>query len=133
VRRLSRDVPLAIASGAQRREIELVIDAAGLRECFECIVAGGDTPQGKPAPDPYVRALGLLRRAGRLPADNGAAGRSVAIEDSPLGIASARAAGLRCVAVTTSYPADRLGAADLVVGDLDALDVGVLAALIARA
>lgn len=133
VRRLSRDVPLAIASGALRREIELVIDVAGLRHCFDCIVAGGDTPQGKPSPDPYVRALSLLRRAGRLPADDDAAGRSVAIEDSLHGLASARAAGLRCVAVTTSYPADRLASADLVVADLASLDLDALSALIARA
>jgi beta-phosphoglucomutase-like phosphatase (HAD superfamily) len=56
----------------------------------------------------------------------GLAGECLAIEDSPNGIAAARAAGMRCAAVCQSRPADALRAADLVVPALRDLDVGAL-------
>src|SRR5262245_61678823 len=56
IRRLSADVPLGIASGAIRPEIERVLQRAGLKHLFGAIVAAGDTARGKPAPDPYLRA-----------------------------------------------------------------------------
>ena len=105
-------VPLAIASGALRGEIELILDASGLRASFPVIVAAGDAPSGKPAPDLYLAALGLLGADAR---------RSVAVEDSVWGIESAHAAGMKVVAVATSYPPHRLTSADAVVtvfGDL---------------
>jgi len=121
-------VPLAIASGARREEIELVLDATGLAPHVTLVVAAGETPQGKPAPDPYVRAIDDLRARGLV--GDRAHGRSVAVEDSHWGIASAKAAGLYCVAVTTSYPAAELGDADLVVAGLHELPLGRLGALV---
>jgi HAD superfamily hydrolase (TIGR01509 family) len=130
VRELSRHVPLAIASGALRPEIELVLDGAGLRGCFAAIVASGDTPRSKPAPDPYLRALELLGAGRGLAATNGYARRCVAIEDSRWGLDSARSAGLRTVAVTTSYPASALPAADLVVAGVADLTLARLTAIV---
>jgi len=106
VRRWADHVPVAIASGALRSEIELILSTAGLLDLFPVIVAAGDTPNFKPEPDPYLEALA------RLGAD---AARSVAVEDSVWGIESAHRAGMKVVAVTTSYTADRLTAADAVV------------------
>lgn len=131
VRRLARDLPLAIASGALRSEIQLVLDAHGLAGCFHCIVAAGETPRSKPAPDPYARAIELLQGLGAVPANGRAALGSVAIEDSHWGLASARAAGLRCVGVATSYSATELSAADLVVASLEEIDLPRLSALFA--
>jgi beta-phosphoglucomutase-like phosphatase (HAD superfamily) len=131
VRRLAAATPLAIASGALRSEIELVLDAGGLRNCFACIVAAGETREGKPAPDPYQRVIELLAGAGLVAAHDGASRRSVAIEDSHWGIVSARAAGLWCVAVATSYPAEQLTDADLVFPSLDAVRLEALSALVA--
>ena len=108
-------VPVAIASGALRDEIDLVLRACGLASLVPVIVAAGDTPRSKPAPDPYREAVvRLSSHAGRAldPA------RVVAIEDSRWGLESARAAGLRTVAVTTSYAADALEPADLIVPDI---------------
>lgn len=119
VRRLAEHVPLAIASGALRGEIELVLDAHGLASCFHAIVAAGDTRRSKPAPDPYSRAVALLRDAGVV--SPGAT--CVAIEDSHWGITSAQQAGLRCVGVATSYPAAELSVADLVVERLADLSI----------
>lgn len=133
VRALARQVPLAIASGAGRDEIELVLEARGLRGCFAAIVASGETPRSKPAPDPYVRALDLLRARGLLPASSDATRRSVAVEDSRWGVESARGAGLRCIAVTTSYPPTELSGADAVVEDLTRVSLALLRDVVARA
>jgi HAD superfamily hydrolase (TIGR01509 family) len=133
VRALARQVPLAIASGARRDEIELVLEARGLTACFAAIVASGETPRSKPAPDPYVRALDLLQTRGLLPAGADGARRSVAVEDSRWGIESARGAGLRCIAVTTSYPPAELGGADAVVEDLSRVSLALLRDVVARA
>ena len=59
VARIGAAVPIAIASGALRHEIELILDRSGLREPFPLIVAAGETPRSKQAPDPYARAFQL--------------------------------------------------------------------------
>ena len=128
IRRAADAVPIAIASGALKHEIEEVLQATGLRSCFTTIVASGDTPESKPSPAPYRLAFHTLRDQvdGRLVPD-----RCVAIEDSQWGLDSARGAGLRCVAVTNSYPASRLTGAELIVDGLQALTLPVLERLIA--
>jgi beta-phosphoglucomutase len=121
VRRAAELMPLAIASGALRAEILRVLEAANLTRCFTAIVAAEDVVAGKPAPDPYTRAVALLGvSAGQPPI---VAADCVAIEDSRWGIESARAAGLRTIGVTHSYDASELSQADLVVASLTALDV----------
>lgn len=119
IRALASVFPLAIASGALRGEIVAVLGRAGLLESFRAIVAAGDTAAGKPAPDPYCRAVALLGVSAR---------RVVAVEDSKWGLESARAAGLGTIAVTTTFPASALGLADLVVPDLAAVTPERLAA-----
>jgi beta-phosphoglucomutase len=126
IRRLASALPLAIASGALRAEILGVLDRAGLSQYFGAVVAAEDTLAGKPAPDPYLRAVSLLGTAlgqSLAPCD------CVAVEDSRWGLESARAAGLRTIAVTHTYPAAALGGADLVITDLDGLDLTALYAL----
>ena len=102
--------PIAIVSGAARSEIEPVLDAAGLRDAVHAIVSMEDVPRGKPEPDGYLRALELLE----LGADAAAA-----VEDSPPGLAAAKAAGLRCAALTRTFPAERLAGADILAGRVD--------------
>lgn len=125
IRRAAALVPIAIASGALGHEIRRVLVREGLLECFVAIVAAEDTPASKPAPDPYLRALSLLSEALGAPL---AASECVAIEDSPWGLQSARAAGLRTVAVAHTYDEAAL-AADAVISSVDALDVTALARL----
>jgi HAD superfamily hydrolase (TIGR01509 family) len=115
VRRAAEAVPLAIASGALRAEITDVLDRADLTRYFTAIVAAGDTPASKPAPDPYLRALALLSAARHATLDPA---ECVAIEDSRWGLESARTAGLRTVAIAHSYAAADLADADLVIPDL---------------
>jgi len=127
VRRAAAAMPVAIASGALGAEIRRVLERENLAACFTAIVAAEDTPVSKPAPDPYRRAVALLSAAcgGTL-----AAGDCVAVEDSLWGLQSARAAGLRTVAVTNTYEAAAFdGAADLVIESLASLDLGALSRL----
>jgi HAD superfamily hydrolase (TIGR01509 family) len=127
IRRAAAAMPIAIASGARGAEIRRVLERECLMSCFIAIVAAEDTAVSKPAPDPYLRALALLAPSfgGQL-----AAADCVAIEDSRWGLQSARAAGMRTVAVTNTYDAAELAAsADLVIPSLESLDIQALADL----
>ena len=108
-------VPVAIASGALRHEIEQILDGASLRALVPVIIAAGETPRGKPAPDPTPRPSSSCRAALGRPIDPS---RVVAIEDSRTGLRSARAAGLRTAGLATSYPATTLAEADCVLADI---------------
>jgi beta-phosphoglucomutase len=112
VRFAAEHVPLAIVSGAARPEIEPVVEAAGLTGCFEAIVPAEDVERGKPHPDGYLRALELL--------DGGlAAGDVLVFEDTEAGVASAKSAGMRCVAVLGTLSPERLAQADEIVERID--------------
>ena len=122
VRMAAGAVPVAIASGALGAEIRRVLDHAGLTHHFTAVVAAEDTRAGKPAPDPYLRAVTLLAEA-HGPIDPG---ECVALEDSRWGLESARAAGLRTVGVAQTYAADVLKPADLVIPSLLAFDLDAI-------
>jgi beta-phosphoglucomutase len=130
IARVAAAVPVAIASGALRHEIELILDRSGLRARFPIIVAAGETPRSKPAPDPYARAFELLREGGAIAASARPAD-VVAIEDSEWGLQSARGAGLRTIGVLTSYTADRLPSAEMVRPSIADVTVADLEALVA--
>ena len=113
VARLAGVFPLGIASGALRHEIELALAGAGLASSVRFIVGAGEPAPSKPAPDPYLRAAELH---GVPPSS------CVAIEDSRWGIQSAKAAGMKCVGITNTYPASELTAADAVIESLEQFD-----------
>ena len=127
IRTAAAAVPIGIASGALRHEIEEIVEAAGVADLFSVIVAAGDTPHSKPSPAPYLLAFEKLRAA----AGNGLEPRRcVAIEDSRWGLESAHGAGLRCVGVTNSYPAHELPGAELIVDGLKELTLPMLDRLV---
>jgi len=107
IRTASRRFPLAIASGARKGEIRHILESANLQPFFRTIVAAEDVENGKPHPEPFLKAYQKLRE------QNGdlAAAECVAIEDSIGGIRSAHEAGMRCLAIAHSYDADRLAKA----------------------
>lgn len=120
VRHAAERVPVALVSGAYRREIEPVLAAAGIDECFEVVVTADDVTHGKPHPEGYVQAvvaLGLSDRPETV----------VAFEDTEAGIASAKGAGLRCIAVRGTLPDGRLTQAD---GLVDRIDVDLVESLV---
>jgi HAD superfamily hydrolase (TIGR01509 family) len=122
---LARELPLAIASGALRAEIEAILAAAGLRQAFTAVVGAEDVAHGKPHPEPFLTARRRLEphAPGLLPEE------CLVFEDSVPGIAAARGAGMKVVAVTHSYPADKLAAAHRVVPSLVGLERDGLSAL----
>ncbi|MCZ6596636.1 MAG: HAD family phosphatase [Planctomycetota bacterium] len=105
----------AVGSSAPPENVDLVLDAGGLREFFSVSVNGNQVSRGKPAPDVFLVAAEKL---GLAP------GHCSVIEDAPAGIAAARAAGMRAVGVATTHAADALleAGADVVAADLAALD-----------
>ncbi len=115
---LAQTLPLAVASGALRHEIETILKTAGLLNHFRAIIAAEDVTQGKPEPEIYLKALAALNARG----GNGKpieAADCVVIEDSKEGIKGALRAGMKCLAVTNSHPAELLGEADAVVKSLE--------------
>jgi beta-phosphoglucomutase len=108
---------LAIVSGALRREIELVLNLAGLRPHFAEIVAAEDVSACKPDPQGYNRARAALELAPH---------RCMVIEDSLPGLAAARAAGLRCAVLSTSHGVEAFGGADAVWRDFTGHDAAEL-------
>ena len=127
IRRRAAAGPVGIVSGALRDEIELGIDALGVRELIMSVVAAEDTRASKPDPHGYV--LGIAALSQRIaPAQ---AQRALVIEDSLAGIEAAKLAGLPCIAVGHSYPEAELvsAGADLVVTDLVSITDAVLGEL----
>jgi beta-phosphoglucomutase len=106
VRAAATRVPVAVVSGAAHAEVEPVLEAAGLLGLFTAIVCDDDVTAGKPDPQSYTQAVQLLG------VDPEAA---MAIEDTQAGVTSARAAGLRCIAVLGTHPPQRLAAAERLV------------------
>lgn len=103
VRWAAEHYPLALVTGSTRREAELVLSALELRSCFQITLCAGEYSVGKPSPEPYLSAAAALA----LPP-----ARCLVLEDSTAGIAAARAAGMRCVAVRAgnSYGQDQSAA-----------------------
>jgi HAD superfamily hydrolase (TIGR01509 family) len=109
VERLAARWPLGLASSSNRELIELVLETSGLDRHFKAVVSSEEVPRGKPAPDVY------LETARRLGVD---ATRGAAVEDSENGIRSAKAAGMRVVAIPNPrYPPtdEALADADVVL------------------
>jgi HAD superfamily hydrolase (TIGR01509 family) len=107
------DLPVAIASSSPRAWVDQHLGQRGLAHRFPVISCAGPDVPGKPDPTVYLRACAALAVDPAV---------ALAIEDSPHGIAAAKAAGLTCVAVRTPLGAGLdLGQADHVVDDLDEL------------
>ena len=107
--------PLGLASSSNRELIDLVLRVSGLERWFAATVSSEEVPRGKPAPDVYLEAA---RRLGV------AAERCAAVEDSENGIRSAKAAGMRVIAIPNAqYPPaeDALAAADVVLPSVAAV------------
>jgi HAD superfamily hydrolase (TIGR01509 family) len=117
VERLAAEWPLAIASSSNRELIDAVLGHTPLGGLFRETVSSEEVARGKPAPDVYLEAA---RRLGVAPE------RAAAIEDSHNGIRSAKAAGMRTLAIPNPvYPPDEesLAAADDVLRSIDELTV----------
>jgi beta-phosphoglucomutase len=130
VKRRAAVGPVGVVSGALRDEILLGLGVLGVLDCVQVIVAAEEMSAPKPDPDGYLRAL----RAIELTTGPEVARRALVIEDSVAGIQAAKGAGLACLAVAHSHPAEQLSraGADLVVDKIEAVDDRALLALYSR-
>jgi HAD superfamily hydrolase (TIGR01509 family) len=120
VERLAERWPLGVASSSNRPLIDAVLELAGLSESFAATVSSEEVARGKPAPDVYLEA------AARLGVDPASC---AAIEDSHSGIRSAKAAGMRVLAIpNASFPPgdEALAEADVVLASLAELGPGAV-------
>ena len=109
----------ALASSGSQENIYTILNALKARPYFDAVVSGEDCAS---KPDPAV----FLRAASQLDVDPSAC---LVIEDSIAGIQAAAAAGMKCLAVTTTYPLEKLPHTDLVLPGLNGLTAEMLAAL----
>ncbi len=114
-------VKQAVASSAPWANIDSLIDGMGIRGYFDAIISGAGLPP-KPNPDVFLKAA----EAVGVPPE-----RCLVIEDSVAGVGGAKAAGMRCLAVTTTNPASDFGSADLILTDLTELSTDAFNALMA--
>jgi len=111
----ARGIPCAIATSGPAENVRHTLAETGLSARLPRVVRGDQVPRGKPYPDIFLAAAAAI---GVDPA------RCLAFEDSPSGVAAACAAGMGCVAVTTSFTAEAFAAAGVApaafVADFDA-------------
>jgi len=105
----------AVASAGPRENVDLILADLGIRGYFGVVLSGHDVERGKPDPQVFLRAA---ERLGVAPS------RCVVIEDAVLGVRAARGAGMACLAVASTHPAEALAEADQVVASLAQVAVG---------
>jgi beta-phosphoglucomutase len=115
VRAVAARVPLAVASGAFRAEIDDVLALAGLADCVSVIVSIEQVRVGKPDPESFTAALTRINRGRGAPI---APEQTVVVEDATDGVRAARAAGMPCVAIRGRAYDEASGLAQLVVDRL---------------
>ena len=110
IARVGKLKTLALVTGTQKREVKRLLPKAFLKH-FQALVTCDDVSHGKPHPEPYLRALELLKLAPP---------QALVIENAPLGIRSAKSAGLAVCAIATSLPAGELTEADFILKNHEA-------------
>ncbi len=104
-----RGYSLGVVTGTPLEELNKILPRS-IRELFEVVVTGDSVKKGKPHPEPYLKAASVL---GLRPK------QCLVVENAPFGIASAKKAGMFCIAITTSLPRDYLKQADIIVDRLE--------------
>ncbi|MBN2089047.1 HAD family phosphatase [candidate division KSB1 bacterium] len=102
---------LGIVTSCVRNSLNRAIPVS-VQPFFEYIVTGDEIKNGKPKPDPFLLAADHLQRS---------SSECLVIENAPLGIQAAKAAGMPCVAITTTLEKEYLAGADFIIDDLTAV------------
>jgi HAD superfamily hydrolase (TIGR01509 family) len=117
------DIPMAVASAGMRKNIEFMVDVLGLRPYFRYLISGEEMPRSKPDPEIYLKTAAAL---GVKPAE------CAAFEDSFVGVEAVKRAGMKCVAVASTFPVEELRRkthADLIVTSFEDLRLKTLQSL----
>lgn len=126
---LSGSLPLALCSGALHRDIMPILEQFGLQNAFDVLVTADDVRSSKPDPESYI--LTIQRLIEMYPSTIIRPQECIAIEDTPAGITSASGAGLNVLAITNSYPAERLKGALHITGTLEGVTIDCLRSFLA--
>lgn len=116
-------IPLAICSGARRHEILAVVERLGFGDALSFIISADDVTRCKPDPEPYATAVSRLKAR---------PDRCITVEDTDKGVASAKAAGIKAVAVGHTLPRERLQHADHFIPHADHLSLDLLMEVLTR-
>lgn len=116
------DVKLAIATSSRKEKTQLILGQLNFLQYFDAIVTGEEVTNSKPAPDIFLKAAERL---------NVAPQHCVVIEDGPLGVTAAKKAGMKCIAITATHPADKLREADYVMETYEGAEFAALCKMIA--
>lgn len=133
VTRLADQFTLAIASGSLQAEIEHLLVKAGLRDKFSVLATADDCQHCKPDPEVFLLALSRLRALPQFRDEPLQAGECLAIEDAPLGVIAAQAAGFKCLALANSRPTAELNHADWIAPGFDHVDMRAVRAAFGQA
>ncbi len=129
VERASKRFRLALASGGRRQQIEFALQGTPIEKTFGVLVSSENAPIGKPDPAVYRLALAMINKRDPRPHPLIKPTECLVIEDSLAGIRSALKAGMKVVAVATTYSPHELTAAHLVLQSLKAVSMDHLEAL----
>lgn len=128
IRGAAATYPLAVASGALRHEVEMILAFGGVRDCFQEIVTAEDVARGKPDPESFLQATARLNARSATTIEPR---ECLVIEDSRHGVRAGRLAGMKVLAVTNSYAKAQLAEADLIVDSLAGLSLAEMEVLFA--
>ncbi len=105
---------VGLATSSRKEKMNLLLTQLGFIEYFDAIVTGEEVDNSKPAPDIFLKAA---LRLGIDPAE------CIVVEDGPVGVSAAKKAGMKCVAITATTPAEKLVQADLIISTYQNLDL----------
>ncbi len=111
---LKNNFILAVASSAPLRIVNLVLETLGIKKKFKVVVYTTEVKQGKPAPDIFLLAAEKLKVSPR---------DCVVIEDAAKGIQAAKAAGMKCIAISTTHTKKELKKADKIIDDFGEIKI----------
>ena len=118
ISKLAKRFPLVIVSGALRNEIETICSNAGILDSFQFIICPGDYSQGKPHPEPYMKAL---KKLNQVKSSSIKPHECIVVEDTPYGLKAGKKAGMQTIGVIGSCQADELKMADQVIDSIEKL------------
>ncbi len=115
----SKNIPIAVVSGARRKEILSCINKGNLQAAFEFVVSADDVQRSKPDPESYSKGFAQMQSlVPNLDVKN-----CWVIEDSPTGIESAKGAGMKVIGITNSLSGDHLKFADHIVAHYNEIQI----------
>ncbi len=112
---------LALASSAPTKNIRLVTQGLGIKNCFHAIVSGREVTEGKPSPQGFLLAA---KKLGVAPEN------CIVVEDAVAGVTAAKRAGMYCLAITNTHPRVSLNEADIIIDTLESVTMNDLERLL---